>query len=570
VFLPVPLSITGSASDPRVDSLPGFDVTEGAMQSRYFRDDLSVGSDGNRIDRDIADGYRSWSRAAGAEINFDLGAGWQVEDRLRFANTSGRFLGPYPAQVGPAATLATAIGGAGARLVYASGPAAGQSIADASTLNGNGLVLRTHLFNTTLRDLDHAANDLRITKRIDGGDSGSWNLSLGYFKSRQDIVMDWHWNTYLQEVRGENAALLDVVDASGNRVTQNGLQAYGEPFWGNCCVRFYDLRYDTDAPYLAVHWQTGPVDIDASLRYDIASTSGSYAGAAGVTPFDANSDGTLQVPEQTVPIVNTGASLPVDYTHRYLSHSLGGNYLLAPNVALFARVSKGGRANATRLLFGGGIMPDGSVAEAVAVNEVRQYEGGVKWRGDAFSVFSTLFYARTKVTDQNITSVTARFTDREFDAKGVELEGEYRLPYGPGSFVMNGGVTLTYGRITKDEIRPQDVDQRINPRVIYQMTAAYQTDRLDAGVNAIGTSDSPARGGIVTPAFVQFNAFVSYELVEGLRLAVRGNNLGDTIGITEIPDSSAGITATGVNTGRSILGRTVEASLSYSFGRGSP
>lgn len=562
VYLPVPLSITGSNSDPHLDSLPGFDVLDGAMQSRHFRRDLSVGRNGGRIITDIADGYRSKSRAAGGEVAFDLADDWHIEDRFRVAATSGRFTGPYPAEVNTASALAAEIGGAGAGLRYATGQLAGQSIADPASLNGNGLAVRTHLFNTTLEDFDNAANDLRITKAFDTDGFGSVRLNLGYFKSRQNIVMDWHWNTYLQEVRGENAAALDVIDANGNRVTHDGLVAYGEPYWGNCCVRHYDLRYDTDAPYMAAHWQSGPFDFDGSLRYDIASASGSYAGATGTMPFDANADGLIQVPEQTVPVVNSNASSPVDYTHRYLSHSFGGNYLLTQNLALFARVSEGGRANATRLLFGGGIRPDGSVAEPVAVNKVRQYEGGAKWRGDRFSLFGTLFYARTKVTDQDITSVSSRFTDRTFDAKGVELEGEYRL----GGFSVNGGLTLTDGRVAKDEIRPENAGQRINPRVVYQLTAAYQTDKLNVGLNAIGTTDSPlGRGGLVTPAFTQVNAFLSYELAEGFRLALRGNNLGNTIGLTEIPNGSAGITPNGVNTGRSINGRTIETALSYSF-----
>jgi outer membrane receptor protein involved in Fe transport len=197
----------------------------------------------------------------------------------------------------------------------------------------------------------------------------------------------------------------------------------------------------------------------------------------------------------------------------------------------------------------------------VAVNEVRQYEGGAKWRGERFSLVGTLFYALTKVTDQNITSVSSRFTDRTFDAKGVEFEAEYRL----GGFGVNGGLALTHARISKDEIAPENVGQRINPRAIYQLTATYHTDKLDLGINAIGTTDSPLGRGLVMPAFIQVNAFVSYELAKGFRLAVRGNNLGNTIGLTEIPNGSAGVTPSGLNTGRSISGRTIEAALSYSF-----
>jgi len=561
VYLPVPISITGSNSNPQVASLPGFDVLNGAMQSRYFRRDLSVNRDGNTVVTDIADGYYSKSHAFGGEASFRLAKDWKLDDKFRIAATSGGFVGPYPAEVNTAAALAVAIGGEGATLRYASGPLAGQPVGDPATVGGNGLAVRTHLFNTTLNDFDNYANDFKLAKSFDSRDFGATSVTLGYFKSRQNIDMDWHWNTYLQEVKGNNAALLDVVDANGMLVTQGGLVAYGEPLWGNCCVRSYRLRYDTDAPYLAVNWQKGNVNVDGSLRYDIAQAAGTYAGATGTTVLDVNGDGVIQVPEQTVPIVNNGASSPVNYTNRYLSYSFGANTLMSRNLALFARISEGGRANATRLLFGGGVRPDGSVAEQVAVNKVKQVEGGAKWQGDRLSVFATLFHATTKVTDQDITSVTSRFSSRTYKAKGLELEADYRI----GRFSVNGGATFTRGRIAKDEITPQDVGQAINARFLYQLTLAYTAQKIDGGLNFIGTTESPQGRGLVLPGFTQVNAFASYRFDPQWQLSLHGNNLTDRIGLTEVPGATGGVTANGLNTARSINGRTVTASLTYSF-----
>ena len=562
VYLPVPVSITGTASDPQVASLPGFDVLHGAMQSKYFRHDLSVNSHGEIVATDIADGYYSKSEVLGLEGEVDLAKGWKLDGKLRVASTSGRFVGPYPAAVDTASSLAEAIGGAGATLRYATGPQAGQAIADPASLNGNGLAVRTHLFNTTLDDLSNFSQDFKLTKDFKGDDQSA-SVVLGYFRSMQRIDQDWHWNTYLLEVKGQDAALLDVVDALGNVVTQRGLVAYGEPFWGNCCVRSYRLRYDTDAPYLVLNWQKGPLNLDGSLRYDIARGSGTYAGASGTTPVDVDGDGTLAPPEQAVPIVDESTRLPVDYTVRYLSYSLGGNYLVTPDLALFARASKGGRANAERVLFGGGIRPDGSIAKEVAVNTVRQVEGGLKWRTRGASLFATLFNATTKVTDQDITSTTTRFISRVYDAKGLELEGAYDA----GSFSLRAGLTYTRGKISKDEITPQNVGQQINPRFMYQLTPAYQGGALGFGLNIIGSSSFPAvgAGSLANPGFVQVNAFASYAFDRKLTLSLTGNNIFNKIGITEIPNAGAGVTANGANTARSINGRTVTLLLNYAL-----
>jgi outer membrane receptor protein involved in Fe transport len=561
VYLPVPLSITGSTSDPHFASLPSFDVLHGAMQSKHFRHDLSVNRNGEVVGTDIADGYHSKSRALGLETSLDLAKDWTFDGKVRVASTSGRFVGPYPAAVDTASALAEEIGGAGATLRYATGPQAGQSVANPAALNGNGLAVRTHLFNTTLSDLGNFALDLKLAKAF-AGDGQFARLTLGYFKSQQKIDQDWHWNTYLLEVKGADAALLDVVDAQGNLVTQRGLVAYGEPFWGNCCVRSYRLRYDTDAPYLALNWQKGRFNVDGSLRYDIASAAGSYAGASGTTPYDVDGDGSLQPPEQTVPIVDEATSLPVDYTVRYVSYSVGGNYLTTPDLALFVRLSKGGRANAERVLFGGGIRADGSIAEEVAVNTVKQYEGGLKWRTDGASLFATLFRATTKVTDQDITSTTTRFVSRVYEAKGLELEGAYDA----GDFSLRLGLTYTRAKISRDEITPQNVGQQINPRYMVQLTPAYRWNALRFGVNVIGTSSFPfVGGGLANPGFVQVNAFASYALNRKLTLSLSGNNVFDRIGITEIPNGGAGVTANGANTARSINGRALNLSLVHSL-----
>lgn len=562
VYLPVPISITGTTSDPHFSSLPGFDVLDGAMQSKYFRHDLSVDRKGRRVDTDIADGYYSNSRAFGIEAAFDLADGWRFEDKFRIAATKGRFVGPYPAEVNTAAALAESIGGAGATLRYATGPRAGQAITDPATLNGNGLAVRTHLFNTTLNDLGNFANDMKLTKLFKSPDYGITSMTLGYFKSQQIIDEDWHWNTYLLEAKGKNAALLDVVDSLGNVVTQNGLVAYGEPFWGNCCVRSYKLKYDTDAPYLALDWQKGPTNLHGSLRYDIARASGSYAGSTGTTAFDVDGDGVIETPELTVPIVDNASKLPVDYTVRYLSYSFGANYLLNRDLAVFGRVSRGGRANAERVLFGGGINTNGHINEDVAVNTVKQYEGGIKWRSQRATLFATLFHATTTVTDQDITSTTTRYMSRVYEADGLELEGSYSL----GRFSVYGGLTYTHGKVAQDDRTPANKDEQINPRYIYQLTPTYRVGKLDLGLNFIGLSKFPAvGGGLDNPGYLQVNGFLNYKLDKGLTLSITGNNLFDRMGITEIPNAGAGVPAIGATTARSINGRTINAALIYAF-----
>jgi outer membrane receptor protein involved in Fe transport len=560
VYLPMPVQVNGNS----ITSIPNFSAQSGALQTPYLQQDLAVGANGNRVLTNIDDGYRSRVTAFGVELRLNLANDWKLDDNFRYASISGGFVGPYPAGVGSAAGYATSIGGAGATLSYATGANKGQIITNPAALGGNGLAVDMGLFNVSLPDMGNVANNLSLSKLLNGLNETSTNLTFGLYESRQNIVQDWHWNEYLQEAVGKNAQLLNVTNAAGVLQTQGGVFGYGTVF-GGCCVRYENAHYDTTAPYVSVNWQGYGWNVDGSVRYDIQNASGSYAaGTAGPYPVIPNAP--ITVPEQNVYVVDTANALPIDYTQHYISYSLGANYEFTHDLAVFGRVSEGGRANADRLLFGGGINADGSASSQVAVNRVRQLEAGVKWRIQNFSFFATPFFARTAETNQDVTQ-QIEFQDRVYHAYGVELEGAWQSEY----FRINGGVTYTHSRIVSDFITPGDegtAPQR-QANVVYQFTPTFiMSPYLAAGVNVIGTTDSFAGQAsssgvrLMQPGYTTVNAFINYNITQRLKLGFNVNNWFNTIGITEV-DSYPN--ANGVATARSIPGRSIKGSLVYSF-----
>jgi outer membrane receptor protein involved in Fe transport len=560
VYLPVPVQVNGNT----ITSIPNFSAQNGALQTPYLQQDLAVAANGNRILTNIDDGYHSEVTAFGIELRLNLANDWRLDDNVRYASISGDFVGPYPAGVGTAASFASSIGGPGSTLSYATGPNKGQTIVNPAALGGNGLAVDMGLFNVTLPDMGNVTNNLSLSKSLSGTNDTSTNLSFGLYESRQNIVQDWHWNEYLQEAVGQNAQLLNVTNAAGVPQTQGGVIGYGTVF-GGCCVRYENAHYDTTAPYAAVNWQGYGWNVDGSVRYDIQKASGSYAaGSAG--PYAVIANEPLTVPEEKVYVVNTADAQPIDYTQHYISYSLGANYEVTRDLALFARYSEGGRANADRLLFGGGINPDGSASSQVAIDRVRQLEGGVKWRIDDFSLFATPFFARTAETNQDVTQ-QIEFQDRVYHAYGVELEGAWQSEY----VHVNGGVTYTHSRIVADFITPGDegtAPQR-QANFVYQFTPSFVINPYGVvGVNLIGTTDSysgqtSATGArLMQPGYVTVNAFLNYNVTERLKLGFNFNNLFNTIGITEV-DSYPN--ASGVATARSIPGRSIKGSLVYAF-----
>ena len=572
-YLPNPVRVTGTNAKPKFENLANFSITGDSLHSRYFTTTTTLDGNNNISRADITDGMRPLVKSFGFEANFDVADGWNVTNKFRFSDTSGTFVSPFPGSVTNATGILANLSGSGdnpdlrgvgGSLVYSNGPGAG------SLVPASALVARIVVFNTRLKSLDNITNDFRVTKDFNAG-GGEASFTLGFYKSRQDIKTEWNWTSHFLEVAGGgNARLIDARSSTGTALTQNGTYGYGAAFFGGCCRRVYDLNYDTNAPFASLNFETGNVTLDGSIRWDLGNASGQVFGSdlgggrVGTTPRDINGDGTISAAEQLTSVVPLTSPAPVDYNYDYISYSLGANYKVSDDLALFARYSKGGRANADRILFNNdnvSITTGALQSSEVAVDFVTQLEGGIKYRSNGLSLFGTLFYARTQ--EQNFEATTQRTFDRAYKAIGLELEGSYRV----GGFSLTAGATYTDAEISRDSRNAAVVGKtpRRQAKFVYQFTPQYQTDLFTVGASVIGTSKSFAQddNGLVLPGFAQVNAFFSIRPMDRVQLSLNANNLFDTTGITE--SEEGGIPGNGIVRARSINGRTVSAAVKFEF-----
>ncbi len=560
-YLPNPVLVTGTNADPKYQNLPGFSINGDTLHSRYYRDNVTLDGNNNPVTRDIRDGQRPLVKAVGLEAQFDLGGGWNVTERFRYSDISGGFTSPFPASVDTGAAIAASLGGAGSTLTYANGPRAGQAFSPSAYL------AQIVLFDVKLNSLDNITNDIRLSRDFETG-FGKLTFTGGFYKSRQTIDTDWLWTASLLEVTGGgNAALVNLTNGAGQALTQGGIFGYGATFFGNCCRRSYDIRYDTNAPFASLSLAADKLTLDGSIRYDFGSANGSVAGAdlgggrVGVISRDMNGNGVISIPETKVGVIPLGSAAPVDYNYNYFSYSLGANYRLTGNLALFARYSRGARANADRLLFGPAVnTTTGKLTDkSAAVDYVRQLEGGVKFRDGGLTVNATLFHARTE--EQNFEATTQTFFNRTYRATGLELEGGYRM----GAFSLTAGGTYTDAKIASDVLNPAVVGNkpRRQAKFIYQLTPQYDDGRFSVGANVVGTSSSYAQdtNQLKLPGFTQVNLFATVRPIERVMLSVNANNLFDVKGFTEAEEGA--IPANGIVRARSINGRTISASIRY-------
>lgn len=550
-YLPMPVNVSGTNSNPNWSSLPNFDILHDTQHSALFLDNLSVGADGQPRRSSIADGMRPIATSFGGEFIYDLGKDWKFENRFRQNFHSGRFVSPFPADVQNASAYATEFGVS--NLTYANGPNAGQNFAN------NALAMRIHLFDVEINNFNNFTNDMKLSKKF-----GDLNVSAGYYRAIQNISMSWLWNSYLMEVKGDNAALLNA-----GSISTNGLYAYGVPTWGNCCTRNYDAVYDIKAPYVGAEYKVSDkLNLDLSLRFDSGTARGNYAGATQAINLDVNNNGTIESNEASVSVVDNAKRLPINYDFNYVSYSFGANYLLNENQSVFGRQSRGGRANADRLLFGSAVLPSGNALSGLSADMVSQTELGFKHKKDNLAIYSTFFMANTSEQNWDFQGGAPREIQRKYKALGIELEGYYTFK----KFDLGGSVTWTDAKIKEDFFSPQFEGNtpRRQADFIFNANASYKFGKENKyliGFSIIGTTKSYAQDNnqLVMPGYAYVNPFAKFQLTEGLSAALNINNLFDTIGITEVEEGSITENTNNIVRARSINGRTTSLTLAYRF-----
>ncbi len=503
--MPVPVkTVNGTISE-----LPGIDPRTASFYSPYWTRDIVLNGNNSKTSTNVNDGLHVVNNAFGAEASFKLGEGWTLEDKFRKSNNSGRFISIFPSDNSNVQTGMT----------YATGPNAGKAY--------NGAAFTATVFNTSLDDVGSTVNDLKVSKVFELG-SGKLAATAGLYSSIQNLGVTWNFNQYLMQSSGDKPALLN---SSATIAGSPGLLAAGTDVFGGCCNRYIDAQYKTNATYLNLGWESGDWNIDGGLRYDKQNASGTYN----------------QAVNQLYSAANTKF---IDYSVNHTSYSLGANYRLTKDLALFARTSDGIAFNADRIMFGNPL--DGSTP--ISTNIVKQNEAGVKWKTGDFSSFVTFFQAKT--AESNYEATTQKFTSNNYDAKGIEVEASYRI----NEFRMTGGLTYTNAKIVGAN-DPTIIGKtpRRQADLIYQIAPTYTIGDTVFGASVIGTTKSfgDDANTLNLPGFRVVNAFVNYQINERTQVSLSANNLFNSIGYTEVEGDG--------HAARSINGRTIRATLKYSF-----
>ncbi|MFL1895219.1 TonB-dependent receptor [Aquimarina sp. 2-A2] len=544
-YLPMPLKVTGSNSDPEWENAPNFDATTGSIHSSNLTQTVGLGADGQLRRGNVTDGMHPISTSVGFEASFNLENDWKITNNSRFSLNKGTFVSPFPAEIATASNIAESFG-----------PDTSLAFTDGSAVDPTSLVSRIHMFDVELNNFNNFMNDFKLSKSFNTVD-----ITLGYFKSIQNISMSWLWNSYLQEVNDDNARLINAFDAFNNPLSENGLYAYGTPFWGNCCNRNYDTQYNVSAPYANITIELADAfTIDASARYDIGRVDGSFAGTVQ-TQFDINNDGIISQPEQSVSAIDNANPTAVDYEYDYFSYSVGLNYKLNKKQSLFARISRGASAKADRILFADLNYQDGDAINSL--DFINQLEAGYKRGFENGALYATVFHAKTS-EEGGFEATSNSIIENDYKSYGIEVEGFYTI----SDFNLRGAITYTKAEIDSGD-NEGNIPRR-QPDLIYNFIPSYnfgKEKQNSIGVNFIGQTKAYAQDSneLIMPGFIVVNGFVNVGITKSLNANISANNIFDSIGITEVEEGSITEGQDNYLRARPLPGRSVTLGLQYKF-----
>jgi outer membrane receptor protein involved in Fe transport len=569
---PIPLR---NSRDP--EGIPGLSATSGTLigpDVARFTVRTTPTTGFSTKDVDLHDGVDTKATAFGYDFETDVAEQFNVFARGRYTDFDNKFnanfsydnasLQPAVDRLNPALRPDTALllsrfpGTRAALRVVATGEIL-STPEQLNALNGNGLVAE-NVTAINRAKVQEFASDSGVRWETD---DNSLTVGVLYFHSNRynDSVGA---STYLSDVR-DNSRRLDVValNAAGQVVgslTENSLLNYGT--FGEGISR---SNMDSTSVYANNELRLGDKwRVDAGVRYEFNDYTLDEGIGNGFTPIDGTQTDNIIANDGIAQF--GGASFSGNFQRRdrsfdKLASTIGVNYLLTPNFAIYGRYARGFQAQGQN-----------------KPTDLNFAEGGIRYQTRHFQASLTAF--RTVFKDFLFSRQPAGAPREVFFTSDIDVYGgEFDVRWTPLDWFRiqaNGVIQDSKLNIRDDQgtgfaasfdgnapERTPPVNITVTPSIL------LPDDRGEIYVTyrRIGRIYSDLANSIRLPGYGVLSAGVLYNLGEKTRLAVSVDNITNTIGLTEGNPRAGFIENTGSDYffARPILGRNAIASVTVDF-----
>ncbi len=548
-YLPIPIQ---NQSHPA--SVPGFNANYGTLASIYDSKISVPMVGGGTFTRDLQNGIHPIVTAIGAELFQNLTQSWTIKNAFRFTNIDLSYDAMF-SMGNP--LLATDLGNS----VFGDGNYQysyvdnGKIISNPASMNGNGLVVQPGFWSVD-RNMNNFADKLSITKKV-----GAHHISAGYYFSHYAATQFWYWSQVLMEV-AIKPHLLNLTDlATGRSYTWNGISNIG--FYG----RNSFIEGLINAIYLDDEFNIGEnLSAEVGVRYEMNKYSGSLEGDATGNLPDQDS---LLTPALNTAWVGSGRFKYFTYNINRASWTVGLNYLFSKNTAVYVRASSGFRAPVEE-----SFMDNISNESNLKPTFVNQYELGCKHSSSTIAVFANAFFMAMKNLPFTDILANGQSENKFASARNLGLELETIVKFGIFGFQFNGTLqspqfsNFQYHNTANGTLIDNNGKQvRRIPKIFFHLEPALDiTHNLNVYIrySVYGKKFQDNENLATLPGYTVFDAGASYQL-QAIRFAITGNNLCNTIGLTEGDPRTSPNTGAYYYMARPILGRNYKFSISYQF-----
>jgi iron complex outermembrane receptor protein len=450
-------------------------------------------------------------------VNFEILDGWELTDRVSYTAGNADTLGLVPdggavqisaLQADPTLDTRAVITGP------ITGSVSGRAIGASEYIQQFGAW-------EVRKDIEAFTNDLSLAKAWDRG-----TATFGYYAASASVEEWWSLGNSRYE----------VVQAGGEVVT--GI-ACNDPTVDSCGFN-YDIDATGDATTNAFY-AAATFDLMDRLTVDVGIRVENYQVNYSV---DEGLDGQV--------------NLAIDFDETETSWTAAANYLFTDSIGGFLRINQGSK------------MPDfdsfrdnrGAFANGNdLIQDIDQYELGVKWVTESISLYATGFF--TDVTNTAFIALTGAGAGQlsTQESMGVEIDGVWESA---GGFMLNLNATILDSEITAGDNVGNETERQ--PGWQLRLTPSYTFEFGDVEATAYGTfSAVDDRWGErantnLLKGYEKVDLGVLVRVNEAFTVQLAADNITDEDALTE----SDPRTATAPN-GRYIMPRTLTLSVGYEF-----
>ena len=571
----IPVTVSGNGKGQSVSAFPGFNPNTGTFAGDGLRSISVQEAPGEApITADLADGRGSSLHTFGDDIDVQLNdivafsnkmqyTGGDVNCYCLFNNFAPQTLGSYIQQEITTVNGNTAITGPNGLATTGTGTLVGTK----TVLNPNAYVASLG-FWIVRKQIQSFSDDMRFSFDLFQGNT----LTVGGYVAAYSSDDRWWLGNNELVTATPNAQLVDLTLNNGANVTNNA---------GLLSSSFFNLIEHWNglntALFFSDSWKWGQWLFDAGYRVEQQKDHGSIGNTATVN-LDSNPlnlyskaasvpDGTYN---QGVSCDTSGTNACSEFNHTLGSWSLGANYEITPQMAVFGRVNHG-------VHFPGF---DDLRSGTPQTQEIDNYEVGYRAQTQTIYGVVDVFHRKfTGVPYQQFTatgqSVTATYGASSY---GVNMEGNWH-PIPPFTLNISGNwqhaVYTSFASATLGGTDYTGLTLQRQPRLQFRITPSYEipTEFADVRVFAtyshIGLRYSDIANQQVLPEYYTLDAGVVAEIGHNFEVRVQGTNLTNQIGLTEgnarvTLGSGSGI-ANNFEMVRPVFGREVSVQLRYKF-----